>query len=150
MPDYNSVMDSSEPLAPISDDWSRRKLFSVLIAVRRVIVLCTGTIALYIILGTFTDRLWWYGFFWDGHDRAAYMIEGVRWLIDQAFWLTLGILIALAIAAGVGRYFRRHVWKVIDSVPWTIVIFACLAVATDALVLRHTMATTYAAQTSSL
>jgi hypothetical protein len=110
---------------------------------RRALVLCSVAIALYVIIGTWTDRTWWYGLFWDDRDRISYAVGGLRWLVDEAFWLAFGIVIALIIVIVLGRLLKHRLFKTIDSAPWVIIVCVWLAVAADALVLRHTQAYNY-------
>jgi hypothetical protein len=131
-----------EPI-PVSVRWQKLGVRPMYIALRRALVLGSMVVALYVIIGTLTDRTWWYGLFWDDRDRVSYAREGLRWLIDDAFWLALGIVSALIIVIVVGRLQKRRLFKVIDSAPWVIFVCVWLAVAVDALVLRHTQADNY-------
>ena len=133
---------AGEP-TPVSVRWQQLSVRPVYVALRRALVLGNIVVALYVIIGTLTDRIWWYGLFWDDRDRVSYAKEGLRWLIDEAFWLALGIVTALIIVIVVGRIQKRRLFKVIDSAPWVILMCVWLAVAVDALVLRHTQADDY-------
>ena len=128
---------------PVSARWQKLGVRPTCIALRRALVLGSIVVALYVIIGTRTDRSWWYGLFWDDRDRVSYAREGLRWLIDDAFWLALGIVSALIVVIVVGRLQKRRLFKVIDSAPWVILVCVWLAVAVDALVLRHTQADKY-------
>ena len=86
--------------------------------------------------------------FWDdSHGRVSYAIKGLLFLVDQFFWLAFGVLIALIMAVVLGRLLKRRLFKVVDSAPWVILGCVCLAVAADAIVLRHTQADQYLSDT---
>ncbi len=116
------------------------------LALRRATVLCSIVVALYTIIGSYLFAAWWYGFFWDdrsGRLSLHYVTDGLRWLVDEAFWFAFGILIALICVILLGRLMKRRLFMAIDSAPWVILLCVWLAVAVDALVLRHTQADNY-------
>jgi hypothetical protein len=137
----------AEDLAPLSKGWRNWSLRPAYLAMRRALVLCSVAIALYVIIGSCTDRTWWYGLFWDDSDRISYAVGGLRWLVDEAFWLAFGIVVALIIVIVLGRRLKHHLFKAIDSAPWVILVCVWLALAADALVLRHTQAYKYLSPT---
>jgi len=111
---------------------------------KRTAVFLSAAAAIYIVAGSLLFADWWYGFFWDdGFRTSQYVTNALMFLVDNEFWLALGIIAALMVAFVTGALWKRRLFPVTDRFAGLIVFIAFSAVFVDAIVIRHTRVNTY-------
>src|SRR6266516_4827592 len=92
----------------LSVPWYVRKLQRIYLVLKRAVVFLSAAAAIYIIAGSSLFADWWYGFFWDdGFRTSQYVTNALTFLVDDEFWLTLGIIAALMVVLVTGALWKR-------------------------------------------
>ena len=103
----------------------------------RLLALASVALAIYVIVGSWMFRDWWYLLFWGGYANFQFVKTGLEVLVDDHFHLAIGIVIGFVVVVLAIAALRRWFVPFLDRFARLIVFCAVMAVLADALVVRH-------------
>jgi hypothetical protein len=112
------------PQAPSS---KRGYISTAYLSTRRFAVFASAAAALYFGVGCWMYGEWWFGLIWGKQFRDPdYITDGLGFLLNERFYLLLGMVIALFVGGCLAWVYRQRVLSLVDKVG-TLVLFGSSA-----------------------
>jgi hypothetical protein len=133
-------MDNS-PKAPLPE---RKLMNAAYLFVKSLVVFGSAAVTLYFLIGCLMYGDWWFRFVWDRQFADAdYIADAFSFLLNDRFYLLLGIVFAIFIGTSLTWVYRKPVFTFVDKFGPLVFLSSFAIVIVTALLLYHTKKDSY-------
>src|SRR6266852_1720388 len=85
--------------------------FSAWVFTKRVLALGAVVVTVYVTVGSALFPDWWFYFLWGGKFNWNYVASGLSVLVDDYFWLVIGIVLVACGAFVLASFFKTRLFR---------------------------------------
>jgi hypothetical protein len=105
---------------------------------KRSFAIAAVAVTVYVMVGCALFADWWYRFLWDGKFNWYYVADGLKFLLDDYFPLSIGIVLTVCVVFALGSVFNARLFRYVDKFAGRIALAAVLLLFPTALIMYHT------------